>query len=124
MSEREQAAGGHPPAEADRVRTGTIAAVGAASLALFAAASAVTLAWMVRAQAEMNPAHDQAPRDAGQRKIGIVEQQLFDSANRAETMRRAQLQRLSSYGWVDREQGVVRIPVERAMDLAAGGERP
>ena len=26
---------------------------------------------------------------------------------------------LSSYGWVDREKGVVRIPIERAMQLVA-----
>ena len=26
---------------------------------------------------------------------------------------------LSSYGWVDRQSGVVRIPIERAMDLLA-----
>jgi hypothetical protein len=27
--------------------------------------------------------------------------------------------RLSSYGWVDREAGIVRIPIDRAMDLLA-----
>ena len=26
---------------------------------------------------------------------------------------------LGSYGWVDRSQGIVRIPIERAMDLVA-----
>ncbi|RMD85938.1 MAG: hypothetical protein D6815_00855 [Candidatus Dadabacteria bacterium] len=26
---------------------------------------------------------------------------------------------LTSYGWVDREKGIVRIPIERAMDLIA-----
>jgi hypothetical protein len=26
---------------------------------------------------------------------------------------------LSSYGWVDREAGIVRIPIDRAMDLVA-----
>ena len=26
---------------------------------------------------------------------------------------------LGTYGWIDREQGVVRIPIERAMDLIA-----
>ncbi|HEY7724739.1 MAG TPA: hypothetical protein VH880_05365 [Anaeromyxobacteraceae bacterium] len=124
MSDQAHAPGGHPPAEADRIGTWTIVAVGVAALVLFAASSAVTLAWMHRARAQMNPAYDQAPRAAGQRKIGIVEQQLFENANRAESMRRAQLRRLSSYGWVDREKGVVRIPVERAMDLAARGERP
>jgi hypothetical protein len=32
-------------------------------------------------------------------------------------LRQAKL--LSSYGWVDREAGVVRIPIDRAMDLVA-----
>jgi hypothetical protein len=34
-----------------------------------------------------------------------------------EQMRRAEQQRLSTYGWVDRQQGIVRLPVERAMEL-------
>jgi len=35
---------------------------------------------------------------------------------------------LDSYGWVDRQAGVARIPIERAMELTAGrnsqGKRP
>ncbi len=27
--------------------------------------------------------------------------------------------KLNSYGWVDRKHGVIRIPIERAMDLVA-----
>lgn len=32
-------------------------------------------------------------------------------------VRAQQLELLNSYGWVDREQGVVRIPIDRAMEL-------
>jgi hypothetical protein len=35
-----------------------------------------------------------------------------------EHMRQQEASTLGSYGWIDREQGVVRIPIERAMDLA------
>jgi hypothetical protein len=31
--------------------------------------------------------------------------------------RDGQREQLESYGWVDKEGGVVRIPIERAMDL-------
>ncbi|MGC8667737.1 MAG: hypothetical protein ACP5VE_06465 [Chthonomonadales bacterium] len=31
---------------------------------------------------------------------------------------------MNSYGWVDRRKGIVRIPVERAMDLLAAGGLP
>ncbi len=34
-------------------------------------------------------------------------------------MRAAEEQRLHSYGWVDRTNGVVRIPIERAIELVA-----
>ena len=33
--------------------------------------------------------------------------------------RRDEQQRLSSYGWVDRRQGAIRIPVKRAIELLA-----
>ena len=36
------------------------------------------------------------------------------SVQQRQAQRRAQLQR---YGWVDREQGIVRIPIRRAMEL-------
>ncbi len=32
-------------------------------------------------------------------------------------MRREEDQLLSTYGWVDRQQGVVRVPIDRAIDL-------
>ena len=36
---------------------------------------------------------------------------------------RAQRERLNSYAWVSRDQGVVRIPIERAMDLVIEREK-
>jgi hypothetical protein len=34
-----------------------------------------------------------------------------------ERMRAEEKTRLETYGWVNREQGIARIPIERAMDL-------
>ncbi len=39
------------------------------------------------------------------------------SAQEWRTLRAEQQEVLSSYGWIDEENGVVRIPVERAMSL-------
>lgn len=36
-----------------------------------------------------------------------------------ESIRAAEIDRLSSYGWVDRRAGTVRIPIDRAIDLIA-----
>jgi hypothetical protein len=34
-------------------------------------------------------------------------------------LRRAERRRLSSYGWIDRQQRMVRVPVERAIEILA-----
>jgi hypothetical protein len=120
----EHAHGGHPPAEADRIDSWKIAAVGIGSLLVFLVASVVTVVHLRRQQAELNPDHPVMPAAAGQRKIGMVEQQLFENANHAEATRRRQVERLGSWGWVDREKGVVHLPIDAAMELTLRGERP
>ena len=46
----------------------------------------------------------------------------IDAASDLKHYRAAQDARLGSYGWVDRDKGVVHIPIEQAMrDLAARG---
>jgi len=120
----EHAHSGHPPAEPDRIRTWTIVAVGVGSLLLFLVASLVTVGWMGKARGEMNPGWPSFPAEAGKGKVGMLEQQLFESSNRAQVLRERQEQRLHSYGWVDKEKGTVHIPIERAVDLTLGGERP
>lgn len=41
----------------------------------------------------------------------------LDPARDLAAFREAERQRLSTYGWVDRSRGVVRIPLERALSL-------
>ncbi|MEP6662852.1 MAG: hypothetical protein ABJC04_04210 [Verrucomicrobiota bacterium] len=43
----------------------------------------------------------------------------IDPAQDLEKLRREDATMLNSYGWVDRSNGIVRIPIERAMDLIA-----
>ena len=62
--------------------------------------------------------------EAGKAKIGIVEQRLFENANQGLAWREQAYRRLDATGWVDREKGVVHIPIERAMDLVEKGARP
>lgn len=124
MSDHAHDTSGHPPAEPDDVRTWTVAAVGVVSLVIFIIAGGLTVAWMHRQQRALNPDYPVMPAAAGQRKVGIVEQQLFENANRAQALREQQQRRLRSAGWVDRERGLVHLPVDRAMELVARGERP
>ncbi len=51
------------------------------------------------------------------------EQSLIEHSERGLALRRAQREKLESFGWVDRDAGVVRVPIERAIELQAERER-
>jgi hypothetical protein len=108
--------------EEDRISTGKVVAVGIASLLLFFFASLATSLYFKARRAEAGPVR--VPAEIGSSKIGMVEQQLFDRSERGARDRAVRQERLRSYGWVDRRQGVVHLPIERAMELVAGGARP
>ena len=52
----------------------------------------------------------------------MPEQSLIERTARGIRLREAQRAELDKYEWVDRDAGLVSIPVERAIDLAAEGE--
>lgn len=65
-----------------------------------------------------------APLELHQPEIGMVNQRPFgEQPEEAEIRRRAAV-RLTSYGWVDPDAGLVRLPLDRALQLAAQGVRP
>lgn len=113
--------GGHSRSEEDLIHTGKIVWVGVGALVVFfiAAVASSTYFNVKVAQSPKLP----IPQEIGQSKIGMVEQQLFEVAFRGESDRKARLAKLGAYGWVDRENGVAHMPIERAMDLAAKGVR-
>jgi hypothetical protein len=108
--------------EEDRVPTGSILFVGIASLVLFFLASAGAVSYLRVRQGERPPLP--IPPEVGRSKIGMVEQQLFEVAVRGERDRAVRLERLRSYGWVDRGAGVAHVPIDRAMELVVRGVRP
>ena len=54
---------------------------------------------------------------------GTPEQTPIERSARGLELRVQQARRLSTYGWVDRDAGIVRIPIERAIELRAEGIR-
>lgn len=107
--------------EEDRISTPRIVAVGVASLVIFILSSWVVVAYF-RARMAAAPLPP-IPAEVGRSKIGMVEQQLFGVAERGLRDREARLERLDSYGWVDRRAGVAHIPIEEAMGLVVKGVR-
>ncbi len=123
MNDPHGAQGGHGArSEEDRISTGKIIAVGVGSLLLFFLASLATSAYLQVRQGEHGPVP--IPPEVGRSKIGMVEQQQFDVAVRGERDRAVRLERLGTYGWVDRSTGIAHVPIDVAMELVAKGVRP
>jgi hypothetical protein len=66
---------------------------------------------------------DPLPRQVGQTEIGLVDQVPFDVYRGLQAYRNERLQRLEGWGWVDRKQGTVHMPIEEAMDQVVREQR-
>lgn len=91
--------------------------------------SAVLIVWtayVVRGSLrELRPSGAFPERYLGPRHmVARVRQDLFDERLGGRSLNQAKRRDLETYGWVDKERGVVRIPIDRAMDLVVQGKRP
>ncbi len=121
MSVHAEHALGTVRSEEDRISTPRILAVGIGSLVVFIVSSLIVSFYF---EAHMRAASlPPVPQEVGSSKIGMVEQQLYGLAQRGARDREVRLERLGSYGWVDRGAGVAHIPIERAMELVEKGVR-
>lgn len=107
--------------EEDRISTSRIVGVGVGSLAIFLLSAWIVIVYFRHEMAAATP--PPISQEVGRSKIGMVEQQPFENARRGASDREVRLERLRSFGWVDRGQGVAHIPIDQAMDLVAKGVR-
>jgi hypothetical protein len=109
---------GAHPADDDGVDIQKILAVGVVSLVIFAISALI--AWLIlRADVRKIDAVEgrpPVPSQIGKDEIGIVDQVEFNQDNRLDEWRAAKRKRLGSYGWVDRDKGLVHIPIDKAME--------
>jgi hypothetical protein len=59
------------------------------------------------------------PQLAREREATLGTRLQIDAQNELREMRAAEDATLNSYGWVDKNAGIVRIPVDRAMEILA-----
>ena len=95
-----------------------IIGVGVASIAIFAVATIWSTHILNSTRAELQPAGPPPiPKQVDQYEVGIVNLRVFALDQRAAQKRLQQMERLRSYGWVDREAGVAHIPIDEAMKM-------
>jgi hypothetical protein len=108
-----------PPAQAEEgIRWFGVIGTGVASIVVFAVATLVVYRYLDQREKLLQPVGPlPIPAQMGQAEIGIVDQVPFDVSRAAQAYRKDEIERLSSWGWVDRKQGTVRMPIDRAMEL-------
>jgi hypothetical protein len=103
--------------EPDRLHQRKLVVVTTMSIAIFAMATAS--AWFLLAATSNAPRAGAKPPPPAPAQIGTVETTLIDVTERGVKLRADERQALDRYGWVDRDAGLARIPIERAMDMVA-----
>jgi hypothetical protein len=109
----------------DHIAFGKVIWVGVISLFLFALGTVWAAAILHRETKRAEEATGQTRQAVlGRAEIGIVDQVPFNGDHRLADWRKERATRLNGYGWIDRARGVAHVPIERAMEAAAGGALP
>lgn len=107
-----------PPPERESLRAKHVVAAFGLGLAAVALTLSAARLW----EAHALPEAKAPPPQVGAKEIARVFQAPFPLENSARDEREAQRARLDGYGWVDRERGIIHLPIERAMQLIVSSE--
>lgn len=116
-----------PPPEAqaeEAISWGKVIGVAVGALVIFTISVLLALRMLHARERALQPfGPDPLPREVGQGEIGIVDQVPFDVYRSLQAYRTERLSRLESWGWVDKKQGIVHMPIEEAMDRVVKEQR-
>jgi len=105
--------------ELSDLRPGYIALFGIVLTTIIGAAAVITSLLIYFKAAEQSRHETPVPRLAREREPTPEPRLQIDAQNELRQMRAAEEAALNSYGWVDKDSGRVRIPIERAMEILA-----
>lgn len=106
--------------EEDIIPRGKVAFAVAVVFVVSGALVVLTIVLVRSSYLALRPSKSFPERELGPRHpVARVRQDLFDERRQTPTSRERQRVELRSYGWVDRSRGIVRIPIERAMEIIA-----
>lgn len=121
MSEREpEEVGAHPPQEADALPFARLTTVLGGALVIMCGLALWAFATWRGMSHDLRPDGMRFERTlGGARERQGVEEGIFTLTAPADELRRRQEQGLERFGWVDRAHGIVRIPIEDAIEMAS-----
>jgi hypothetical protein len=115
-----------PPEEQaqEAIHWGKVLGVGVGSLVVFTLAVWISTAMMRSREKALQPiGPDPMPMQIGQQEIGIVDQIPYDVSRSVQGYKDDRAAKLSSWGWVDRKAGTVRMPIDQAMERVVKEQR-
>lgn len=111
--------------ENEVVRERTIFRIALIALGIGGAAILWVSFLLARYSAELRPSGSYPEkRLPAPTEVNHVEQSLFEGARSGGEIAAQQRDRLSRYGWVDRQEGIVHVPIERGMELYLARQPP
>jgi hypothetical protein len=108
-----------PGYELSDLRPGYIALFGIALTAVIVAAAVIASLLIHFKAAEHSRQETPVPRLAQEREATPGPRLQVDAHSELHQMRAAEDAALNNYGWVDKNAGIVRIPVDQAMEVLA-----
>jgi hypothetical protein len=107
-----------PPAQAEEaIASGKVLLVGILALLVFGGATFWSTHIWRETRTRLEPTGPIAPgAEIGKPEIGIVDQVPFETVRTAERTRAEQSKQLQSYGWIDRDKGLIHVPIDKAID--------
>ena len=105
--------------ERSDLKPGTIALFGIGLAVVIGAAVVITSLFVHYRALQLSRQETPVPRLAGEREATPEPRLQVDAQNELRQMRAAEEAALNSYGWVDKDAGIVKIPVDRAMEILA-----
>jgi hypothetical protein len=109
---------GRPVQEPERLASKRLVLVAVVFFLIFILATLGAVAIWRKEERRLEPqAVIPSPQEIGKPEIGMVNQRLFELQLDAKQLREQQMSRLKSYGWVDKDNQLIHIPIDRAMEL-------
>lgn len=84
---------------------------------IFVTVISLVVAWYLLALWSRGPELPAAAPTAAPRTISTVEQSLIRETNRGGALRAEQRAALDRWGWVDRQSGLAKLPIDTAIDV-------
>jgi hypothetical protein len=105
--------------EPERLPQRKLVAILVGGIAVVIASALVVKAWL-----PPRPTIETGGYSGPTERVGFIEQTLILAVHSEQDRQKRERDLLEHFAWVDKQRGIVAIPINRAMDIVVHGHRP